>query len=93
MTLAQKYVVTELQAVKSLFLFYQNAAALLLFIPSSAGWLSRFGIKPCAPPPPPRPLPRSSPPVCGLRALRLAPRSADPPPSAEGVHSITIFIY
>jgi hypothetical protein len=44
MTLAQKYVVSELRAVKSLFLFYQNAAALLLYIPAALGWLQRFGI-------------------------------------------------
>ena len=44
MTLAQKYVVSELRAVKSLFLLYQNAAALLLYLPAAAGWLNRFGI-------------------------------------------------
>jgi hypothetical protein len=44
MTLAQKYVVSELRSVKSLFLLYQNAAALLLYFPAAAGWLRRFGI-------------------------------------------------
>ena len=44
MTLAQNYVVSELRAVKSLFLLYQNAAALLLYLPAAAGWLNRFGI-------------------------------------------------
>jgi len=37
MTLAQKYVVVNSPEVKSIFLFYQNAAALLMFIPSSLG--------------------------------------------------------
>mmetsp|Transcript_2059 Transcript_2059/g.5381 ORF Transcript_2059/g.5381 Transcript_2059/m.5381 type:complete len:334 (-) Transcript_2059:64-1065(-) len=45
MTLAQKYVVTQLKSVKSIFLFYQNAVALLLFFPAYLGWLRRFGIK------------------------------------------------
>lgn len=46
MTLAQKYVVVQASEVKSIFLFFQNAAALLMFIPSSLGWLSRFHIRP-----------------------------------------------
>jgi len=44
MTLAQKYVVMSLRDVKSIFLFYQNFAALFLFIPAYLGWLERFRI-------------------------------------------------
>ncbi|KAJ1489600.1 hypothetical protein T484DRAFT_3470976 [Baffinella frigidus] len=48
MTLAQKYVVTSGMGVKSIFLFYQNLAALVMFIPSSLGMLKRFNIEPYA---------------------------------------------
>ena len=33
------------RSVKSIFLFYQNAAALLMFIPAHMGLLSRFGMR------------------------------------------------
>jgi len=46
MTLAQKYVVINASEVKALFLFYQNAAALLMFLPTSLGLLRRFHIAP-----------------------------------------------
>ncbi|EKX38975.1 hypothetical protein GUITHDRAFT_143790 [Guillardia theta CCMP2712] len=46
MTLAQKYVVINASEVKALFLFYQNAAALLMFLPTSLGLLQRFHILP-----------------------------------------------
>ncbi len=46
MTLAQKYVVVQAPEIKSIFLMFQNASALLMFIPSSLGWLSRFHIQP-----------------------------------------------
>mmetsp|Transcript_9885 Transcript_9885/g.24204 ORF Transcript_9885/g.24204 Transcript_9885/m.24204 type:complete len:487 (-) Transcript_9885:2-1462(-) len=48
MTLAQKYVLTSGMGVKSIFLFYQNLAALVMFIPSSLGMLKRFNIEPYA---------------------------------------------
>jgi len=44
MTLTQKYVVMSLKEVKSIFLFYQNFAALFLFFPAYFGWLKRFNI-------------------------------------------------
>lgn len=46
MTIAQKYVVINAPEVKALFLFYQNLAALVLYVPSNLGWLARFHIQP-----------------------------------------------
>ena len=45
MTIAQKYVVINAPEVKALFLFYQNLAALVLYVPSNLGWLARFHIQ------------------------------------------------
>lgn len=45
MTLAQKFVVINAPEVKAFFLFYQNLAALLLYIPSKLGLLRRFHIE------------------------------------------------
>ena len=45
MTIAQKYVVINAPEVKALFLFYQNLAALVLWVPSNLGMLSRFNIQ------------------------------------------------
>ena len=46
MTIAQKFVVVHAPRVKALFLFYQNLAALILYIPSKLGLLRRFKIEP-----------------------------------------------
>ena len=46
MTMAQKYVVTNDKEIAALFLLYQNLAALVMFVPSRAGWLRRFKIQP-----------------------------------------------
>ena len=45
MTIAQKYVVMNAPEAKALFLFYQNLAALVLWVPSNLGMLSRFNIQ------------------------------------------------
>jgi|LauGreDrversion2_3_1035106.scaffolds.fasta_scaffold1557910_1 hypothetical protein len=47
MTIAQKYVVMNAPEAKALFLFYQNLAALVLWVPSNLGMLSRFNIQVC----------------------------------------------